>query len=134
MVQSLRNVTATPNIPVSSVTTTAPSTWQVTYSVACSQTWPSTCVQIKEASQFPAYPSAQVSLQMCRGKWCVLCHSQLIRQLMYSGAKTGNTPMTVGCSTLWSQPESTAPNGKKPTVDALVNSLLVSLQAFISGT
>lgn len=43
MVQSLRNVTATPNIPVSSVTTTAPSTWQVTYSVACSQTWPSTC-------------------------------------------------------------------------------------------
>lgn len=55
-------------------------------------------------------------------------------QLMYSGTKTGNVPMTAGSPTLWSQPESTAPNGKKPTVDALVNSLLVSLQAFISGT
>lgn len=127
MVQSLQIVTATPNAPVSSVTTTAPSVWQVTF---CGMLLDLAYHLPRSRKPLSSLP-APVSSQLCRGKWCVLCYR--LGQLMYSGTKTGNVPMTAGCPTLWSQPESTAPNGKN-TVNALMNSLLASLQAFISGT
>lgn len=75
MEESLQNGTATPNIPVSSVTTTAPFIWQVTHSVDAPRPG-LPFVQDKEASQLPACPCAQVSFQLCRGKWCVLCYRQ----------------------------------------------------------
>lgn len=112
MVQSLQNVTATPNVPLSSVTTTAPYLWQVKCSVACSQTWPTTCSG-QGGLTAPCLPLCPSFLPDVQGK--ILCSilQPRLGQLMYSGTKTGNAPMTAGCPTLWSQPESTAPSGKK---------------------
>lgn len=79
--QSLQNVTATPNIPVSfPVTTATPSIWQVTYSVACSQIWPTTFSY--QASLAACCLSLCPSfLPVCRGKWCVLCYRQDVGSL-----------------------------------------------------
>lgn len=110
--QSLQNVTATPIIPVSSVTTTAPSIWQVTHSVAYFQTWPSTCSG-QGSLTAPCLPQCPSFLPDVQEKMVCSILQPRLGQLRYSGTKTGNALMTAGCPTLWSQPESTAPNGEK---------------------
>lgn len=132
MTQRLQNVTGTPNIPVSSVTTTAPSIWQVAYSMAHSQIWPTICSG-QGSLTAPCLPRARVSFQLCHRKLCVLCYRQDLGSLC-----------TLEPSLKMYQWLQVAPHCGhsqrallqmiKNTVDALMDSLLVSLQAFTSGT
>lgn len=143
MVQSLWNTIATPNISDSSLTTTAPSILQGTHSmfpdlVHC---WFSSrsLLRCLIAPSLPPCPSCLTEEQgemVCTQSLAVLSYSQDLGSTCTLEARL-QTAMTTVCPTLWTQPEDCSKMEKttgSSTVNALVNSLLVSMQTFVSGT
>lgn len=118
MVQSLWNITATPNVSVSSLATTAPSILQGTRSVACSQSW--STAQVKEPPEVP-HSSLPVTVPKFPSRGAeengvysgpFLSHSQDLGSMCALELRLQTAPVTAVCSTLWTQPGRISQNGK----------------------